>query len=256
MVQFFKEISNKQVLLVESTNAINKNTKVLITSCITGIGTANKIKKLIENTFKDFLPQDFKIESKEYHLIDTQEKLLKQIKDDEEIVGIIGTFNINVFDIPFISLEELFSENGIDLLMDIIGIREQLNNFEGSLKEITDKFVSSITLQSIIDYLTILNPNRILSEVEEALTLISEKLRINISKQIRLRFLIHCCCMVERIIINKIPIEYEIKKYDNVIKEAFSVIKLSFSKIENNYGIELSNREIACIYELLYQKTP
>lgn len=256
MKSYFKKLSCGDSLIVESKKIAEKKSRVLITSCITGIGTANKIKVLIENTFKDLLPQDFRIESKEYHNIDSQEKLLNQINEDEEIIGVIGTFNINVLDIPFISLEELFSENGIELLIDIIGISDRIGDCGDDTKQITKKFVSSITLQSIIDYLTILNPEKILLEVEEALSNICEKLDLAITKQIRLRFLIHCCCMVERIIVMKKPMEYEARYKSLDYNEKFTVIKLSFSKIERNYGIQLSHSEISCIYELLYNKTP
>ena len=225
---------------------------MLITSCVTGIGTAKKIKTLIEHTFKDMLPQDFRIEAKEYHLINSQEKLLGQVREDEEIIGVIGTFNINLLDIPFISLEQLFSKDGIDLLVDVIGIRNQLNDGDNQVEDITKKFVGSITLQSLIDYLTILNPEKILAEMEEVLSMLCNKLKLRVSKQVRLRFLIHCCCMVERVIVNKKPLQYEAKKDFEGYGEVISVIKLSFAAIENNYGIELCEGELACIYELLH----
>ncbi|VBB07195.1 phosphotransferase system mannose-type iia component [Lucifera butyrica] len=253
MLLYFEQLSKQYTLLVQTVKLTEKKSKVLITSCVTGIGTAQKIKTLVENTFKDLLPQDFRIEAKEYHLINTQEKLLGQVKEDEEIIGVIGTFNINLLDIPFISLEELFSKDGIDLLVDIIGIRNQLDNADNRLEDITRNFVGSITLQSLIDYLTILNPEKILTEMEEVLSILCNKLKLRVSKQVRLRFLIHCCCMVERIIINKKPLEYKAKIQHQNYNEILSVIKLSFATIENNYGIELSKGELNCIYEILQQ---
>lgn len=249
---YFEQLSKHYTLLVQTMESNEKKSKVLITSCVTGIGTAKKIKTLVENTFKDMLPQDFRIEAKEYHLINTQEKLLGQVREDEEIIGVIGTFKITLLDIPFISLEELFSKDGIDLLVDIIGIRNQLTNGETRVEDITRNFVSSITLQSLIDYLTILNPEKILAEMEEVFSIICNKLKRRVSKQVRLRFLIHCCCMVERVIINKEPLQYEAKKEFKDYNQVLSVIKLSFEAIENNYGIELSEGELACIYELLH----
>ncbi|MBU2702733.1 sigma-54 dependent dga operon transcriptional activator [Sporomusaceae bacterium BoRhaA] len=255
--RYIAALSDKhEIFVVPPRDLLKKKSKILITSCVTGIGTANKIKILIEQTFKDLLPADLRIESKEYHLINTQEKLLDQVGEDEEIIGVIGTFTINLLDIPFISLEELFSENGINLLIDIIGIRDQLNNLENRTENITKNFVSSITLQSIVDYLTILNPQKILQEMEDVLNEICKKMKQEFSKQTRLRFLIHCCCMVERIIVAKSSLKYQRIKSDSVDNDVLSVIKVSFATIENHYGIKLSYSEIACIYELLFKKTP
>lgn len=248
---YFEQLSKHYTLQVQMMELTEKKSKVLITSCVTGIGTAQKIKTLIENTFKDMLPQDFRIEAKEYHLINSQEKILGQVREDEELIGVIGTFNMNLLDIPFISLEELFSKDGIDLLVDIIGIRKQLNDGDNRAEDIIRNFVGSITLQSLIDYLTILNPEKILAEMEEVLSTLCNKLKRRVSKQVRLRFLIHCCCMVERVIVNKKPLQYEAKKKFQDYDEVLSVIKLSFKAIENNYGIELSEGELGCIYELL-----
>lgn len=251
MQSYFEQLSKHYTLSVQQVDLLEKKSKVLVTSCITGIGTAKKIKTLIENTFKDLLPQDFRVEAREYHLINSQEKLLSQVKENEEIIAVIGTFNINLLDIPFISLEELFSTEGIDLLVDVIGIRNQLDHSDNRLEDITKNFVSSITLQSLIDYLTILNPEKILIEMEDVLAVLCKKLKRRVPKQVRLRFLIHCCCMVERVIVNKKPLQYKPKLQMQDYNESLSVIKLSFAGIENSYGIELSEGELACIYEML-----
>ena len=67
-----------------------------------------------------------------------------------------------------------------------------------------------------------------------------------------LRFLIHCCCMVERIVINRKPLQMALENRPDLDARAFSVIKTAFGPIEEAYVIRLSDAEYVYIYELLY----
>lgn len=58
-----------------------------------------------------------------------------------------------------------------------------------------------------------------------------------------LRFLIHCCCMVERIVINRKPLQMALERQPNLDARAFSVIKSAFLPIEDAYAIRLSDAE-------------
>ena len=234
---------------LQATEIRSGNTqRVLYTSCITGIGTAEKIKQLIESTFQELWPEDLIVKAMEYHAIQTEEKILASLQDHESLVGIVGTFQINTLTVPFISLEELFSDHGIELLMTLLEIKDPQQETTG----MKSRFVSNLSLQSVIEYLTVLNPQLILEETELCLDQICEELHWEIANQIRLRFLIHSSCMVERIVVNKSPYSYTIspntlQKYNR----EFSVIKSAFSLIEKKYHLDLPDSEMACILELL-----
>lgn len=256
MEQICDKLSQEELLkniVVKSDSAFENKERIIITSCITGTGTSDKIKKLIQDTFNNILPKDIKIITKDYHSIDTAEKLEKEINRNQIVIGIVGTFNINIPNIPFISLEELFSEDGIEKLMEIIDLDKNIEdlNYLKAIEDISKKFIKSITLQSIIDYLTILNPEKIISEIEEALEQICDTLGLTISKQKRLRFLIHSCCMVERLMTSKSEFEYQIPEEYRAKTTEVSVIKESFNAIQKIYNIELIDRELYCLYELI-----
>jgi sigma-54 dependent dga operon transcriptional activator len=72
------------------------------------------------------------------------------------------------------------------------------------------------------------------------------------SRQVTLRFLIHCCCMVERIVINRKPLQMALEMKPDMDTHAFSVIKSAFHPVEEAYAIRLSDAEYIYIYELLY----
>jgi sigma-54 dependent dga operon transcriptional activator len=229
------------------------SSRVLIISCITGMGTSVKIKNLIEDSFKGFIPADMRVAVLDYSETESINKLSKNIEKNERIVGIIGTFKTELPDIPFISLEEIFSEEGIELLMGVLGLGYNKAEREKIIDEVSKKFITAISIESIINYITVLNPQRILSEVNEVFYSISRELDDKFSKQIVLRFMIHCCCMVERVLVNRKPLQIAPDKMKKIDKEILSVIKVSFKDIEDSYDIKLSDGEYYYIYELLFK---
>ena len=69
------------------------------------------------------------------------------------------------------------------------------------------RFISALTMESIINHISVLNPQRILKEIEDVLNHLTNTLSLKPSRRVTLRFLIHCCCMVERIVINRKPLQ-------------------------------------------------
>ncbi len=115
------------------------------------------------------------------------------------------------------------------------------------------RFISALTMESIINHISVLNPQRILKEMEGVFNHLTTSLSLKPSRQVTLRFLIHCCCMVERIVINRKPLQMSLESQPALDVRAFSVIKSAFQPIEEAYAIRLSDAEYFYIYELLYR---
>lgn len=225
--------------------------QVLMISCITGMGTAVKIKNVIEESFKELLINT-RILIVDYNDIRSPERLRNILNTQERVVGIIGTFQPELPDIPFISLEELFSEQGPELVISLLKPHMSENERRLIIEKSTMKFIGALTLESIINQISVLNPQRILREMEDLYQYICQKLDLHPSKQVTLRFLIHCCCMVERIVISRKPLQMAIDNQTIHSNYAISVIKEAFLPIEKSYTIRLSDAEFLYIYELLY----
>jgi sigma-54 dependent dga operon transcriptional activator len=59
--------------------------------------------------------------------------------------------------------------------------------------------------------------------------------------------------MVERVLVNRKPLQISSDKIKKIDKEILSVIKVSFKDIEDSYDIKLSDGEYYYIYELLFK---
>ena len=226
--------------------------KVLVISCITGMGTAEKIKTVLEESFGELMSQDTRMVILDYNEVRSPERVQQAINAHERLAGIVGTFQPGLPDIPFISLEELFSEQGPELVLSLL--TPDLSSAERRLEmeRCASRFISALTMESIINHISVLNPQRILKEMEGVLSQLRATLAIAPSRQVTLRFLIHCCCMVERIVINRKPLQMALEMKPDMDTHAFSVIKSAFHPVEEAYAIRLSDAEYIYIYELLY----
>ncbi|MDN6834143.1 MAG: PRD domain-containing protein, partial [Enterobacterales bacterium] len=166
---------------------------------------------------------------------------------------IVGTFQPGLPDIPFISLEEMFSEQGPELLLSLLNPDLSTQERRLEVERSSMRFISALTLESIINQISVLNPRRILQEMESVLQRICQASDLKPSRQVTLRFLIHCCCMVERIVISRKPLQMALETQQDIDAAAMSVIKQAFAPIEEAYAIRLSDAEFIYIYELLYR---
>ncbi|WES68483.1 transcriptional regulator DagR [Superficieibacter sp. HKU1] len=226
--------------------------KVLVISCITGMGTAEKIKKVLEESFGDLMSQDTRMVILDYNEVRSLERVQQALNAGERLAGIVGTFQPGLPDIPFISLEELFSEQGPELVLSLLTPDLSSSERRLEMERSAMRFISALTMESIINHISVLNPQRILLEMEGVLNHLRAALSLKPSRQVTLRFLIHCCCMVERIVINRKPLQMALENKPDLDAHAFSVIKAAFLPVEEAYAIRLSDAEYIYIYELLY----
>lgn len=97
--------------------------KTIITFCITGEGSAVKIKELITNILPDI---DQRVEfialgAKEGNI----KNIISQIAATKDVVAVVGTINPEIGRIPFISIEEIIKGTGIDRLRHISNAAEK-----------------------------------------------------------------------------------------------------------------------------------
>ena len=100
----------------------NKLSKVIITLCITGKGSALKIKDYVENKI-NLEEKDIELLSLGYMDEDIN-IALSRISKNKKIEAIVGTINPQFRNIPFISLEELMKGSGVKKLNNIIANKE------------------------------------------------------------------------------------------------------------------------------------
>ena len=228
--------------------------KVLIISCLTGMGTAIKIEQLLLKTFPNELLTNVRIITLEKREVEDIDRLHSFVRKEEKIVGIIGTVKTEVPDIPFISLQDLLSKRGIQLVFELLGHHLEEKQNQELLKKVSAKYIQGLSIEAITDLLTVLNPTTISIELAKIYSDICLQTKIKSDEKILLRFIIHCACMLERQLLNPEydPTAYEVSYRE--LPEAVSVIKMAFRPIEVSYNLLIPPLEVRYIYELLFEK--
>jgi sigma-54 dependent transcriptional regulator of gfr operon len=149
-----------------------KQRNALITTCITGIGTAVRIRDMLINSLGAY---GNKIEILAYDYLKLKDNGKgDSVFTDYNVVAIVGTKNLYIEGIPFFSLEEIIS-----------GRREEQfsNVFKGmipreGIQQIHESLLKYFSFESILNYITILNPNKIINQIEIAIESLQYALKI------------------------------------------------------------------------------
>lgn len=107
---------------VGQVKGVKKYLKTIITVCITGEGTALKIKKYLEDIMDCSSENINIIPIGIMNRESAQDKILK-ISEDHNIIAIVGTINPQILEIPFISFQDILKEDGKLMLKNLMGIK-------------------------------------------------------------------------------------------------------------------------------------
>lgn len=218
---------------------------LIVTCCLTGIGTANKIKKLLV----DSLPRQTNLEFKaiEQEKLQDQQKL-HDLKRIYNLIAVVGTIDPKISEVPYISLESIISGKRVTTFNHL------LNNYlsQSELKEFNDQLIHNFSLERVINYLTILDVNVVMQSIDETIqsyiTISGQKLH----SITRMSLYVHVSCLIERLIRNEPITTYEMHIFkDTKQKKRFQQIKRAFSVIEEKYSVAIPDSEYGYIYDII-----
>lgn len=224
-------------------------TKALLTTCQTGIGTANQICHLLEKSLPSTC--ELKILPYEYRILE-EKKLDETVFSIYDVLGIIGTDDPKIAEMPYLSLEELISGDEQQVLSEWLApvmTAEENHIFNTNV-------IRNFSLEKVIDSVTILDTDKVMSEIDLFMRDLELSGRIRLSNAKKLALYVHVSCLIERLIRN-VPIEtYE--GYDELYqcqKERLERIKQAFSVIERVYSVTIPDSELAYIFDIVYKNT-
>lgn len=220
----------------------------VITVCETGIGTAEKIAELLNRS----LPKDTELHIFPYDFRSLSEKKLElQVFEKYRVLFIVGTSDPNIPGIEFISIEKIIGGQCCDKLSDLFG---GIIN-KGDMVRFRHNIIRNFSLDNLLDYLTILDSEKIVGSVEKIIDEIQKGLDMELPSDIIMGLYIHISCLIERLIIDK-----HIIKFDNLDefiikhKDFIKLVKAAFSDIEKNYNVEIPVSEIGYIYDYIFSR--
>lgn len=117
---------------VEGAKDSFKHFNVIVTICITGEGTALKIKKYIEDKISgiDKVAKIIPIGMLSEQEINNE---IEKIRSKYNVIAFVGTINPEIVGVPFIPVENIMSGEGLDILIKLTGMEVKL---ESRLKDV------------------------------------------------------------------------------------------------------------------------
>lgn len=225
----------------------SKKRDAIITTCSTGVGTAERIKDLLEEYLKD---KDVTIIAYDYNkLKDNGEN--DYVFNEYKVRLIIGLSDPNIKNVPYLSLEDLImGEDKAEVLNTLSTIVDS-----SKLDELNNTLLKEFTLSNVINHLIILNPEKILTQVQDAISKLEYNLKVRFPNALKIGIYIHISCMIERLVIKQSVVKYKnIEEFEQCNRHFIKNAKNAFSVIENFYKVEIPVSEIAYIYDTIRRK--
>lgn len=225
-----------------------KKAYAIVVCCITGIGTAIKIGDMLRESFRE---TEVEVAACEYQEL-VSKKSQCGVFHKYNVLFVISTIELEIQDAHTLLLNDLVTEKGKHLIEE--GLREKYP--EKVIRQVMTNIIKGFSMRNIIGQLTILNPDKIILDVEEAVEKIEAVRNTAFSVDLKKMLYIHICIMVERLILEKgrLPQGDESvfeKCHPDFIKSA----KNSLSVIESKYNVSVNLRELKLIYELITGKS-
>lgn len=218
--------------------------KAIVLCCTTGLGTTDKMKALLQGCLEGLDIDVVEMPHAELSMNGNRCDVFRKY----DVQFIITTSKLVISGVTTLMLNELIDERGEKVIYSTVGRYYD--------KEKTQRFIENIvrsfTVKNLIGQLTILNPDKIMEDVEDAVNRLEILEEVTYPIDQKKMLYIHMCVMVERLILEKGKIAEEDVTHELKCRGSFiKNLKESFSVIENKYNVSLNDREILMIYYLI-----
>ncbi|AWI05237.1 sigma 54-interacting transcriptional regulator [Clostridium drakei] len=225
-------LNNYNISLSET--YIPRKDNIIITNCITGEGSAIKVKNMIEEKI-NLSSRDIQIVPLSASDREEMYNTINILSKNNKILAIVGTVNPNVYGIPFIPVSELFLDSNYTRLKDIVNRIKTLENFYNEIFQSLESEIEELNMDDFRPLCT-----NFLDNVKENIT-------DNIDIYMVSGLILHLACAIMRLInkentpkcTNKQKVMSYSKEYDS-LKEALR-------PIERFYNIKFSDDEFCHI---------
>ena len=240
----FDRAANQGAIKYRIENNLRK-TPLILCSCMSGMGAAERLREVIMSS----LPANSIIKVKSYNYYDLLKNSINDMLfEDGKVICVVGTMNPNIKGLNFIAIEDLVintdSQNFDEYFKDYLS-PEDLDVFKKNI-------LKNFSLSNIMNTLTILNPNKLLEYVTEALEKLQNRMKVHLSNKICLGLYMHVCCLIERLILHQdIEIYPNIEEFIAKQNTFISHVKDSFKEIEYYYKVQIPTEEIGYIFDYI-----
>ena len=227
--------------------------KAILTTCLTGQGTAIKIKGLLEKMLIQWELQNIRVIAVEAGNQDMLEKRLASLLHTYDIVASVGSIDPEIVDKPHIALEELIQGGAGRELRRLL--TEGLHATEVA-DRYTDRGMDWEVMRGMVagmleEFLTFVNPRKVLDSLMICIRKLEEELQLSFSSSGLVRMLVHSACMVERLL-RESGISYpDTKGFIATHSQEYAVLKEVIRGLEEQFTVVVNDEELCHLIEII-----
>lgn len=234
-----------------------KKENVIITICLTGEGSAIKLKSMIENSA---IIDNESIDVVPLSIMNYRDaiKKIQKIAKTNNIIAIVGTYNPGINNIPFLSIEKMLLNNNYSELKQIIANNLSQSKKDSNVIETSLKPVNRDPIKTVHEYL-----EKEITAYEYRLTkpILNNLLKrwedffqINYSTDKKIGIIVHIASALENIINHNRNIHLKhTEQYFKTYPDEATEIKNSLSVFEEALGISIPDTETICLLIILLE---
>lgn len=221
-----------------------KRENVILTTCITGIGAARYLQKLIQDNTHGTI----KVISKDFY------ELKKNGINDPtfstyRVQIIVGTDDPGITEVPYLSVEGLINRE--------VGDKAFMTAFPKvftprSLAQMNQKMVRAFTIDNIASNMSALDPATTVKQVESCVTKLERSLGAKMDVYLKISLYMHLCFMMERIVQGEPNMDYHnLSQFEQCYGHLIEVVNDALSDMQHYYSVKIPTSEIGFIYDIL-----
>ncbi len=225
-------------------SAVEKETAIVFTS-----DAGAKVSSKISELFKQSLPKQIQLKFLDYDY----KKLMKNKSEDilfkkYDVVLMIKPYTLDIPNINSVTLEDIVN------FKDITMVHQALKPYltEEEIEVFNERLLKNFSLHSVMENLTILNANKLLDYVSEAVNHLQALLGQKFQSKTIIGIYIHICFLVERLVTkNAIEIYDDLDGFEKSHADFIKHVHNSFELMLKNYNVEIPISEVAYLYDYI-----
>lgn len=217
--------------------------RTIITTCVSGKGTAQKIATIIRNNLPSSLVSRLDLLPIDITRRDNTLKMLMEQRIDH-VVAVVGTIDLQLPDVPFISIEQFITQDGIRRLQQLLVTGQKM-------PETSSEMDHGLFIDSLGHVLEFLDPAKTYRYVEQSFCRLKALDDSEPARKQFVRYLFHVSCMIERLL------KHDVLPYENIeaVRKKhctlFKQVQSALNEIETIFELVIPDTEIGYILDII-----
>lgn len=230
------------------TNSANAERKNIITTCFSGQGTAVKIKQIIDEILPKAIRDKVSIRCMDFKEASDIKNGIKGL-ERKKITAVVGTVDLQLEGVPFISVDELIIGSGTKRLERLISGETTETQSEAGANQ--EKINADVLVETLRGMLQFLNPEKLVPILQVSFDQVMGDYVGKRSKEMQVRYIIHVACMFERVIQREVLPYKQMTQMKQKNLEVFELVRSTLYDAEQMMHISIPDSEIAYLVEMI-----